>query len=102
MANISITEYRELARDAYGNVIAAGREPALARQNVSYTTSTQSSALQGDTHFIRVKADADAYLNFGTNPTATGDSTFVEADVAEFFGVLPGQDLKIAIYDGTS
>ena len=54
--------------------------------------------------FVRVKADADAHLVFGENPTATVSSTPIEANVAEYFGVeiVRNRNIKIAAYDGSS
>ena len=106
MANLWITEYSDIGESWGGDKILVGREPALITQTISYTTSTQSVNLHEKTRFVRVKADADAHLVFGSNPTATVESTPIEANVAEYFGVekLPNVKLniKIAAYDGSS
>lgn len=99
MATAHITEYQELAADGQGNIIQAGKEPAITTQAVTFTTATNSSALDGKTKLIRVIADADAHITFdGT--TATANSMRLEANTAEYFGVEPGATLSI--YDGTS
>ena len=100
MAILNITEYEDLARDSQGNVILAGKEPRITSQNVTYTTSAQSAAFSGKTKYIRVVADAVAYLDFGTNPTSTLTDTRLPSGVVEFYGVEPGH--KVSAYDGTS
>ena len=100
MAVLNITEYEELARDSQGNVILAGKEPRVTSQSVTYTTSAQSAAFNGKTRYIRVVADAVAYLDFGSNPTSTTSDTRLPSGVVEFYGVEPGQ--KVSAYDGTS
>lgn len=69
-------------------------------QAVTYTTSTQSAAFGSSTNLIRVIADADVYLEFGANPTATAVSIRVPANSVEYFSVEPGQ--RVACYDGSS
>lgn len=102
MATMYIREYKYLCRDEGGNVIQAGLEDGFTTgQSVAYTTSSQSAAFQDDTKLIRVSCDAEAFLDFGTNPTAAAaDGVNVQADTPEFFGVVGGQ--KVAAYDGTS
>ncbi|NIT58414.1 MAG: hypothetical protein GWN00_19960 [Aliifodinibius sp.] len=102
MATMYIREYKYLTRDEGGNVIQAGQEDGFAAgQSVTFTTSAQSAAFQDTTRFVRISCDAEAFLDFGSNPTAaTTDGINVQADTPEFFGVQPGQ--KVAAYDGTS
>ncbi len=101
MAVLQITEYAELARDRQGNQVPVGKEPAIASQTVTYTTSTNSSAFDNKTRFIRVYADTRAHIAFGSGTqTATATNTRLAADAAEYFGVIGGQQL--AAYDGTS
>ncbi len=101
MANLYIREYAYLARDENGRLAQIGAEPAEAGQSVTYTTSAQSAAFQAGTRFVRVIADADAFLDFGANPSAAvADGLLVKANEYEYFGVVPGQ--KLAAYDGTS
>ena len=104
MATLNITEYATVAEDWGSNKVLVGLEPALARQNVTYTTSASSVSFHQQTRFIRVIADADAYLEFALSPTATAASTRIETDVAEYFGVrlINGQTIQVAAYDGTS
>lgn len=100
MATLNVVEFESLAEDAKGNLIPVGKGPFLASSNVTFTTSTASSAFNARTKFVRLIADADAYVVFGSSPTATATSMRIEANVAEYFGVIAGQ--AVAAYDGTS
>lgn len=100
MANLYITEFANLVTDEKGNLIPAGKMPPRAEQKVTYTTSSQSAAFNQQTELIRVIADADVHLKFGSNPTATAANILVKANAPEYFGVVPGQ--KVAAYDGSS
>lgn len=102
MATAYIREYSNLLRDEGGNAVQAGLEDGnQTGQTVTFAISTQSAAFQSNTRFIRITCDAEAFLDFGTNPTAVAaDGIQVQADVPEFFGVTPGQ--KVAIWDGVS
>jgi len=104
MATLWITEYANLAEDFKSRTVIVGEEPALTTQRVVYTTTTASANLHPKTRFVRVKADADAYLAFGQSPVATVDSTPIEANVAEYFGVeiVRNRNIQIATYDGSS
>ena len=100
MADVWITEY---ARPALTNGVGvpAGEEPSLAVQKVTFTTTTQSAALNAKTTFVRLKADGDFHFKVGNSvadtPTATTNDTPVSADVAEYFGAAPG--VKIAFVE---
>jgi len=101
MALINITEYDALAVNKVGGPIQAGQEPAIAIQSVTYNASAQSAAFNKRTRFVRISCNAEAYLVFGENPTATATTgTNVQADTPEFFGVVGGQ--IVAAYDGTT
>jgi hypothetical protein len=95
MAGILITE--SVGAGKYGMPIMG---PSFSTQSVSYTTSTQSSAFASDTNIVRIIADADVYLEFGSNPTALVTSIRVPANTVEYFAVNPGY--KVAAYDGSS
>lgn len=97
-ATCKISEYSQVVD---GNTPAAN-EPALTTQSVTYTTSSQSSALSSGTKFVRIVCDAKAHFVFGTNPTADGDDPYLSADIPEYFGIFPHATYKIAFYDGSS
>lgn len=100
MSSIYITEYASLARDAQGNVIAAGQEPAAVEQKKTVSgTSAQSDAFGGTTRFVQISVDGITSLQFGTNPTATTSMQRLAAGEKVFYGVRP--DLKVAFITNT-
>ncbi len=100
MAILNITEFRDLAEDSKGRQVQIGKFPAVRSQAVTYTTATDALALRKRTRFIRVLADADAFLEF--NGAATASSMKIEANVAEYFGVDGSKEMTISVYDGSS
>ena len=90
MAKLIITEYEELAKDATGRSVLAGREPAITVQSVTITTETDSSALNGKTRFVRLHAEAACHIAFGLAPTAAQDGTKLAADQTDYFGIHYG------------
>ena len=104
MATAVITEFSDLSFDSKGNVVPVGNLSLIvASTSVTYTTS-QEHTLDQKTRFVRIKCDADAYVAEGDSPTATTGSLWMEADVAEYFGVQTPtrKNRKIALYDGAS
>ncbi len=99
MANVYVTEYAALARDGFNFHIAAGLEPAIAEQKVTFTTTTQSNAFNEQTRFVMVHVDAICHVAFGDNPTATTGAHRLAANETRFYGVRPGQ--KIAFVTGS-
>lgn len=99
MADIWISEYGGLVMTSNG-LAQAVREPALTRQKFTFTTSTQSNAFNTNTKILEIVADADVYLEFGSNPTATVNSRRIPADTIIYTYVQPGN--KLAAYDGVS
>lgn len=100
MPSLYISEYKDVVRGSGNLPIMAGKEPAVARQKISFSTAAQSAAFDRSTIFIRVFADADVWLEFGVNPTATVAKAPLPANTAEYFGVQPGH--KVSAYDGAS
>jgi len=101
-ATCKISEYSQQIEDDSGEVTPVAREPAVTVQTVTYTTTTQSTAFNNSTHFVRIVCDAKAHFEFGTNPTATANDPYVAADTVEYFGVTPGASIEVAFYDGSS
>lgn len=97
MSNLSVQEYESLGKDAYGDIMPAGKEPGATTQNVSFTTtSVQSSAFGATTRLVRVVSDVDARILFGSSPTAIATSSvLISAGQPEYFGVDPGD--KVAV-----
>lgn len=102
MANMYIEEFANVARDNDGQIIPVGRMPSLTSQKVAYTTSSASAAFQTGTTLVRITCDAEAWLSFGANPTATVSSMNMQASTPEYFGVKADGTLKVAAYDGVS
>ena len=97
MANLNITEYGDFGKGPDGTPMQAGLEPALFTDNVSFTTSTQSSAFNRKTRLVRLVSDTACYVKFGTNPTATTSTDCkLAANVVEFFCVPQGESYKVA------
>lgn len=99
-ATCKISEYERLVVDEAGRIVPVALEPAVTTQNVSYTSSTASAALNAETRFVRIVCDAKAHFVFGAAPTATATAPFLAADSPEYFGVARGSSLKVAFYDG--
>lgn len=97
MSELVITEYENLGRDLSGVLIPVGEEPALTTQLVSFTSSSiQSVAFNAKTRFVRVIADVDTRLLFGTNPTAIQTNLHLPSGIAEYFGIQVGRSHKVA------
>ena len=93
MAKVYISEYADVRA-------AAGYEPHTADQTVtSAATSTQTSAFNVETHFVRVHTDGIISIAFGSNPTATTDKLRMAAGQTEYFYVIPGH--KAAVITNT-
>ncbi len=101
MAILHIAEYTELARDANDNVMPVGKEPAIATQEVDFTSAeAKSAAFQDATTLVRLWSDTAGFFLVGANPTATtAEDVPIAASTAEYFGVAPRTiaGLKISI-----
>ncbi len=85
-ATCNVTEFAERPPVTYQAAFA----PALASANVTYTTSSvQSAVFQVTTVLVRIQCDADAYVLFGTNPTALLTSMRLPSGVVEYFTITP-------------
>ncbi len=104
MAIINITEFSDISKDSGGNPVLVGDMSIVIASSITTFTTAASKALDTRTRFIRVIADADAYIIVGDSPTATASDTRLEANVAEYFGVQPKGTTghSVSIYDGTS
>jgi hypothetical protein len=103
MADIYITEYCRLGRDAQGQMVAAGWEPNNGEQViVNPVASTQSTVLKANTSFVMVHASAAAHLAFGENPTAATTAHRLAAGETRFYGVQERGTaaMKIAAING--
>lgn len=97
MSTAYVTEFTALGTHLTGGQIA--QMPPVAEQKVTFTTTTQSSAFNTSTRFIRVHPTSICSISIGSNPTATTSTMRLAADQVEYFGVTGGD--KIAFVDNT-
>ncbi len=95
MAKLYITEFTALPADGatFPAIMQLPSVPPAAEQVVTFTTTTQSAALNAATRFMRVIADADCHIAVGANPTATTSVMKLISGQAEYFGVTPGHKI---------
>lgn len=99
MAVLYISEYDRMPTDTRTSV-PTGLEPAIATQTVAIGgVTTQSSAFNANTRFVRIHTDAICSIHFGANPTATATRARMAANQTEFFGVQGGH--KVAVITNT-
>lgn len=91
MANLWITEFDTMPQAPLGKL------PSVAAQVVSFSATTQSAALNANTNFVRVIADADCHIIAGDNPSATVSNMRLPSGAAEYFGVTPGQKIAVIV-----
>jgi len=101
MANLYVSYFKQLAKDQQGNVVPVGQLPSAGGQVVAFTTATDSDAVPKGVRFVRLLADADAYLGIGS-PATANSGLKLEANVAEYFGIDGDGSTVISVYDGTS
>ena len=66
-------------------------KPTSTEKLASSGTSSQTAAFADGIAYVRVIADADCHILFGSSPTATSSSIFIPADQPEIFKVNPGE-----------
>lgn len=94
MATLNVTQFQD---GAYlGSAVNAAGIGSKTSEDVTFTTSTQSTAFLDTTRMIRVVADAACYLEFGANPTAAAGGVYLPANVVEYFGVPESASWKVA------
>jgi hypothetical protein len=99
-AQVIIREYANLAV-AFGNLIQAPAEPAIADQTITtiLTTSVPSAAFNVNTRMIAVSTPAaeGVTCEFGTAPVAEAGNFLLPGNSVFFFGVRPGD--KVAFFE---
>jgi len=93
MASLYITVFRQAHMTALG-------DPTQEEVVTIDGTSRQSNAISGDRAFrtVRLCADSDCFIHWGSNPTALNDGTAgraVGADNPEYWSIAVGD--KIAV-----
>lgn len=74
---------------------------AVQKVAMSGGSSTQSSAVGANTSVVRLCADIDCYVAFGTNPTASSSTHYLPAKVPEYFGVAGSSKIAALRYSGS-
>lgn len=99
MPTLYISEFASLKAYPFTPVMPAAVAPSLADQaGVTIgAASAQSDAVGTQTQLVRLFADANCSVKFGTDPTATNSSTPLAANMPEYFQVPAGSALKIAV-----
>lgn len=93
MAKLYYSEYSVVG--AFETPAQMALEPSIEAKVVDFSSGeAKSGAFNVRTRFVRVWADADCCLAFGTNPTADENSLPVAAKAPEYFGVAPGDKLS--------
>lgn len=100
MATLRISEYGSTPVAAGGGPIPIAQEPALAHQDVTFTTATQSAAFNAGTVLIKLNSTDACRVLFGDDPTALATSEYLAAGIDHWRGVRAGQ--KVSVYDGSS
>lgn len=99
MPTLNIAEFTAIpsSPDAAGMNCAA--VPCVAAKNVTFAgTSTQSAVFDATTRLVRLVADSNCGVLFGSNPTATlTNSILLIANSPEYVQVAPGSVLKVAV-----
>ena len=69
--------------------------PVTTQKVNSSGSSAASSAFGSNIDYVRVCADADCHIEFGTSPTATTSKIFLPSKDTEYFKVSEGE--KVAV-----
>ena len=69
--------------------------PVTTQKVNSSGSSAASSAFGSNIEYVRVCADADCHIEFGTSPTATTSKIFLPSKDTEYFKVSEGE--KVAV-----
>jgi hypothetical protein len=60
-------------------------------------TSAQSSAVSAGTGVVLVQSDEAVYVAIGANPTATTSDYRIQAGQEQYFSIVPGASMKVAV-----
>lgn len=102
MATAIVVEFDAKGEAIKGREVQLPKYPAVARQSVTYTTSTATaSAFNGRTTYIGFITTGKAHFALAASPTATTSFEWVPADTWHFISVEPGSGLKIAFIEGS-
>lgn len=98
MPSLFITEFSSLQANPSMAAMPLPVTPSLADQVVTIgAASAQSTGATAQTLMVRLFADANCSVKFGTNPAATATTMPLAANVPEYFQVPAGQSYKVAV-----
>lgn len=99
MAKVYVTEFVRAGRDDADHSMQTVLVNAPVTQVITKTGSSvaTTNAFAVGTTTVRVSTDAAINFTFGTAPVATANDMYLPADGVEYFSVLPGTSLKLAI-----
>lgn len=96
MATLYVSEHTHFGHDNNTVAFPMALEPPIAEQTVAIGgASTQSSAFNANTRYVRVHTDAICSILIGTNPTATAAKKRLAANQTEYFAVVGGHKLAV-------
>jgi len=75
---------------SFNYALRPGTTQKISPSGSSVATST---AFGSQTEYVRVAADADVHIVFGSSPTATANDIFLPVDQPELFKVSPGEKM---------
>jgi plastocyanin len=91
--------------------MTTSKSPTTFKVNINHTvavadsSAANSSAFASETREVRIVCTVDAYVEFGSSPTATSGSLIVPAYTPEYFRVAPGTKvafLRVGSVTGTA
>lgn len=85
------------AQDLNGRTAFFARPGTTQSKAYTGTAGVIDNAVGANTRVVRVTTTTDAFIKFGTAPTATTADCFIKANTPEFFRVVPGTDKISAI-----
>lgn len=95
-SRLFVTEYDQSAV-AQGWPVLIAQEIGHDQAVVDFSGgAAQSAAFKTGTMMVRLVADSQCSILFGTNPTATTANKLLPALVPEYFAVEAGQNLKVS------
>jgi hypothetical protein len=90
MANQSTHNTTRLAVDTNGNSV-----PCLKLTTTEKLATTEQSTAATEDKIIRIVADGDAHIAFGSDPTATTDDIFLPGNQVEYVILEEGDKVSV-------
>lgn len=101
MSKVYITEFSRGGRDDSDHnmqsVLVSTVPPITQVITKTGSSVACTNAFANSTTIIRVSTDAAVNFTLGPTPVATVNDAYLPADSVEYFSILPGTSLKIAI-----